>query len=68
MEKKNWSRTITGANNGKVVTISLPHAMYQGTSETGALDLAGALEKIIIAQVWTNPIVLAMAVTSWGQV
>lgn len=68
MEANKWYRAIVGISGGQNVTVSLPHAMYQGISNSVALDVANAVEAIIVKQVWTKAIVLVMVATDWGQV
>jgi hypothetical protein len=62
MEVKNWHRKITGT----VGESTLPHAMYQGSSDNDPLSIASALKKGIEAQVWTRAIVLVIAAQAWG--
>lgn len=62
MEKNNWYRKIMGSAGES----TLPHAMYQGSSENGALSIASALKKGIEANVWTRAIVLVISAQTWG--
>jgi hypothetical protein len=62
MEKKNWHRTIEGTAGQS----SLPHAMYQGHSDTGISELTGALRNGIEANVWSQAIVLVMSTQNWS--
>jgi hypothetical protein len=62
MENKNWFRKITGSAGES----TLPHAMYQGSSENGALSIASALKKGIEANVWNRAVVLVISAQTWG--
>ena len=62
MEKNNWPRKITGSRGES----TLPHAMYQGNSETDAASIANALRTGIEAYVWTHAIVLVIAAQTWA--
>jgi hypothetical protein len=62
MEKNNWYRKITGSAGAS----TLPHAMYQGNSETEVGTIASALRTGIQTNVWTQAIVLVMSTHSWA--
>ena len=65
MESQHWHKTITGKRE-----VSLPHATYQGTTNTDALDiaeLATNLKSGIESQVWTKALVLIVQATNWAQ-
>ena len=62
MEKNNWYRKIIGSAGES----TLPHAMYQGSSENGASSIAVALKKGVEANVWTRAIVLVISAQAWG--
>lgn len=62
MEKNNWYRKIIGSAGES----TLPHAMYQGSSENSASSIATALKKGIEANVWTRAIALVISAQAWG--
>jgi hypothetical protein len=62
MAKNHWSRKIQGTAGES----ALPHAMYQGKSETDITSITSALRKGIEANVWTQAIVLIISAQTWS--
>lgn len=64
MATKNWYRQI----NRSAGVSMLPHATYQGSSDTAPVDIARALKTSIESQAWNSAVVLVMAASLWGMV
>lgn len=62
MERNNWLRTIDGTAGRS----TLPHAMYQGTSDVEPSKIAAGLRSGIQAEVWTVAVVLVINALTWG--
>jgi hypothetical protein len=67
MRSQNWSQQITGSAGN---TVDLPHATYQGTSNSDQPDIVGianTLKAAIEPSIWRHVLVLVINAEGWAQ-
>jgi hypothetical protein len=64
MRAKGWSQSIPYDNGTK--STDLPHAMYQGDSDSTCATLAEGLRDAIRKTIWTKPIVMVIEWSAWA--